>query len=148
MCCLISSDKKHIHNCAVGNIRKATRIITLFYDKILQPIGLRSTQCLLLMDIYSNEDICVSNLGKILLMDQSTVTRNIQLLRKNGYIDIKKEEQDSRKKCISITDKGLTKIEEATPILNKAQSKIENGIGKRRIEELLKTLKDIEKLVE
>ena len=32
-------------------------------------------------------------------------------------------------------------------MLKTAQSKIENGIGKERIEELLKTLKDIEKLI-
>ena len=37
---------------------------------------------------------------------------------------------------------------EAIPMLKTAQSKIENGIGKERIMELLETLKDIEKLVE
>ncbi|MBU3181723.1 MarR family winged helix-turn-helix transcriptional regulator [Clostridium psychrophilum] len=148
MCYLISSNKKHVQNCACGNLRKATRTITQFYDKMLQQTGLRSTQCLLLLDISLNKNISVSNLANILLMDQSTVTRNIELLRKSGFIDIKKEGLDSRKKCIFITDKGLKKLEESKPILNKAQNKIENGIGKARIEELLKILTDIEKLVE
>lgn len=145
---LNSSAKEHMKNCACGNIRKTTRTITQFYDKILQPTGLRSTQCSLLLDIYLNENISVCVLGSILLMDQSTVTRNIELLRKNGYIDIKKEEKDCRKKSISITDKGLKIIEVATPLWNEAQKKIENGLGKARFEELLKTLKDIEVLVE
>lgn len=148
MCRLISPDNKNPQSCACGNLRKTTRTITQFYDKMLQPIGLRSTQCLLLLDISFNENISVTNLANILLMDQSTVTRNVELLRKNGYIDIKKEELDSRKKCIAITNKGLKKLDEALPIFKKAQSKIEDGIGKERIEELLKTLKDIEKLVE
>jgi len=148
MCRLISPDNKNLRSCACGNLRKTTRTITQFYDKMLQPIGLRSTQCLLLLDISLNENISVTSLANILLMDQSTVTRNVELLRKSGYIDIKKEEQDSRKKCIAITNKGLKKLDEAIPILKKAQSKIEDGIGKERIEELLKTLKDIEKLVE
>jgi len=142
------SDKIHIQSCSCGELRKTTRTITQFYDKILQPTGLRSTQCFLLLNIFLNENISVCNLGNVLLMDQSTVTRNIELLRKCGYIDIKKEEVDSRKKCISITINGLKKLEEATPILKKAQSKIEDGIGKERIEELIKILKDIEKLVE
>lgn len=147
MCSLNSLDKEHIKNCACGNLRKTTRTITQFYDKILQPTGLRSTQCLLLLDIYWNENISVCDLGDILLMDQSTVTRNIQLLKKNGYINIKKEEKDCRKKSISITDKGIKIIEVATPLWNEAQNKIENGIGKVRFEELLKSLKDIEVLV-
>ena len=148
MCNLNSSDKEHMKNCACGNLRKTTRTITQFYDKILQPTGLRSTQCSLLLDIYLNENISVCDLGCILLMDQSTVTRNIEVLRKNGYINIKKEEKDCRKKSISITAKGLRIIELATPLWHEAQEKIENGIGKVRFEELLKTLKDIEVLVE
>ncbi|MCB2313349.1 MarR family winged helix-turn-helix transcriptional regulator [Clostridium tagluense] len=148
MCCLISSINKNTQSCACGNLRKTTRTITQFYDKMLKPTGLKGTQCLLLLDISLNENISVSSLGNILLMDQSTVTRNVKLLITGGYIDIKKEEQDSRKKCITITNKGLKTLEVAIPILKKAQSKIEDGIGKERIEELLKTLKDIEKLVE
>mgnify|MGYP001603998339 CR=1 FL=1 len=148
MCSLILPDNKNTHSCACGNLRKTTRTITQFYDKMLLPTGLRSTQCLLLMDISFNENISVTSLGNILLMDQSTVTRNVELLRKSGYIDIKKEEQDCRKKCITITDKGLKTLDLAIPIFARAQSTIENGIGKERIEELLKTLKDIEKLVE
>ncbi|MBZ9686753.1 MarR family winged helix-turn-helix transcriptional regulator [Clostridium estertheticum] len=148
MCYLISSTNKNTQSCACGNLRKTTRAITQFYDKMLKPTGLKSTQCLLLLDISRNENISVSSLGNILLMDQSTVTRNVKLLIKSGYIDIKKEEQDSRKKCITITNKGLKTLEVAIPLLKKAQSKIEDGIGKERIEELLKTLKDIEKLVE
>jgi len=148
MCCLISSTNKNTQSCACGNLRKTTRTITQFYDKMLKSTGLKSTQCLLLLDISMNENISVTSLGNILLMDQSTVTRNIKLLIESGYIDIKKEEQDSRIKCITITDKGLKTLEVAIPILKKAQSKIEDGIGKERIEELLKTLKDIEKLVE
>jgi MarR family transcriptional regulator, organic hydroperoxide resistance regulator len=148
VCYLDSFNKEHIQNCACGNLRKTTRTITQFYDKMLQSTGLRSTQCLLLWDIFSNENISVSDLGNILIMDQSTVTRNIELLRKSGYIDIKKEERDSRKKSISITDKGLKKLEEAIPLWKEAQIKIEKGIGKERFQELLKTLKDIEELVE
>ncbi|MBX4264360.1 MarR family winged helix-turn-helix transcriptional regulator [Clostridium estertheticum] len=147
MCSLISYDNKYSKSCTCGNLRKTTRTITQFYDKMLQPTGLRSTQCLLLLDIYYNQNVSVTNLSNILLMDQSTVTRNVELLRKSGYIDIKKEEQDSRKKCITITDKGLKTLDLSVPIFASAQSTIEDGIGKERIKELLKTLKDIEKLV-
>ncbi len=51
MHCLISLDNKNPQSCACGNLRKTTRTITQFYDKMLLPTGLRSTQCLLLLDI-------------------------------------------------------------------------------------------------
>ena len=40
MCCLISSDNKNSQSCACGNLRKTTRTITQFYDKMLKPTGL------------------------------------------------------------------------------------------------------------
>ena len=147
MCSLVLPNNKNSQSCACGNLRKTTRTITQFYDKMLQSTGLRSTQCLLLLEISLNENISVTSLGNILRMDQSTVTRNVELLRKSGYIDIKKEEQDCRKKCITLTNKGLNILNAAIPIFAKAQSKIEDGIGKERIKELLKTLKDIDNLV-
>ena len=56
MCYLNSSNTKQMQNCACGNLRKTTRTITQFYDRILQPTGLRSTQCSLLLDIFLNKN--------------------------------------------------------------------------------------------
>ncbi|WP_378952654.1 MarR family winged helix-turn-helix transcriptional regulator [Pelosinus sp. sgz500959] len=141
-------DIKHMAYCACGNVRKTTRTITQFYDRYLQSTGLRSTQCSLLINIYLHENISVSELGSRLLMDQTTVTRNINLLKKQGYITIIKEESDARKKSISITDEGAQKIAEAIPLWEQAQLQIEQGMGKERFHDFLKMLKELEQIVE
>lgn len=144
---LKESDILHVKSCACGNLRKTTRVITQFYDKILQPTGLRSTQLSLLTNILVHENISVSELGVKLLMDQTTVTRNIEILRKKGYITVTKENDDSRRKSISITNSGEKKLEEAIPLWEAAQSKIEQGIGVENFQEFLKTLNYIQNLV-
>ena len=80
-------------------------------------------------------------------MDQTTVTRNIEILRKNQYISVIKAEDDSRKKCITITELGFNKLKEAIPYWKTAQVKIEQGIGNEAFKQLLDTLANIQNLV-
>lgn len=141
------SDKQNMGRCACGSLRKTMRTITQFYDKFFQPAGLRSTQYSLLVNISSYENISVCELGSILLMDQTTVTRNIEILRKHGYITIAKEENDARKKSISITDEGVRKLAEAVPLWEQAQLQIVQGMGAERYKDFLNMLRDIEELV-
>ncbi len=133
--------------CACGNLRKTTRVITQFYDRHLQPTGLRTTQCVLLRNISLHRNIAVGELAAMLLMDQSTVTRNIEILNKHGYIKIVPENQDARKKSISITMNGEKKLEEAIPLWEEAQRKIEQVLGKQ-FDGFLETLATINKISE
>lgn len=142
------SDLLNMQRCTCANLRKTTRSITQFYDRSLQPTGLRSTQYSLLINISLHGNISVGELGTRLLMDQTTVTRNIEILRRHGYIRIVKEENDARKKAISITEEGEKKLEEAVPLWEKAQAHIEAGLGGGKLDEFLKILRALEQLVE
>lgn len=142
------SDLSHAQCCACGSLRKTTRAITQFFDRHLQPIGLRSTQCSLLLAVSLQGSLSVSELGDHLLMDQTTVTRNIEILRKHGYVSVSKDEQDARRKSIAITDSGAQKLMQAMPLLQQAQAKIEQGLGEKDMQNFLRLLKQIEKIVE
>ncbi len=137
-----------MRRCACGNLRRTTRAITQFYDQLLQPCGLRSTQISLLLNISLHGNISVGELGSILLMDQTTVTRNIEILRKLGYVNVTKEDNDARKKSISITESGARKLVEAEPLWEQAQSRIEQGLGSERYRDFLKMLKDVAQLLQ
>lgn len=141
------SDLARARRCACGNLRRTTRTITQFYDQFLQKGGLRSPQFSLLLNISLNESVSVGELGAILLMDQTTVTRNIEMLRKSGYVTIRKDAADSRRKTILITENGANKLAEVMPFWAQAQSQIEKGLGAQRYRDFLKTLKDITQLV-
>ncbi|HBS60097.1 MAG TPA: MarR family transcriptional regulator [Firmicutes bacterium] len=137
-----------MQRCACGNIRKTARIITQFYDQYIQPTGLRSSQCSLLFNISLHGNASISELGTLLLMDQTTVTRNIEILRKQKYITVEKEENDARVKLISITKSGRDKLAEAVPLWAQAQLEIEKGLGVEQYQEFLKMLRKIEQLAE
>lgn len=141
------STKKHLKDCACKNLRMTSRVITQYFDKALQPTGLRITQLALLSDISSCESSTIGQLADILLMDQTTVTRNVEILKKSGFIYVKTGDDDLRKRCITITENGISKLIEALPLWENAQLRIEQGIGKEKYREFLETLSDIQNII-
>lgn len=134
--------------CVCANLRKKTRVVTQLYDKLLQPTGLKITQYSMLANIDYQQSVSISRLGEILLLDQTTITRNINLLKQNGYVDITKDPQDARTKVITLTEKGDEKLNEAAPIWEEIQEKIINDIGLEKYEDFYETLKSIQKIIQ
>jgi DNA-binding MarR family transcriptional regulator len=132
--------------CACGNVRMTGRALTQFYDQQLKLSGLRVTQFSLLLNISLHEGISVSELAKLLLMDQTTVTRNLEALNQSGYIAITKQDRDARKKSLAISPKGTAALTAAMPLWENAQNRIETGLGPERYRELLKILSKVSSL--
>lgn len=143
----LENNKKNLGACACKNLRKTTRVITQFYDKAFVPAKLKAAQHALLSDISARDNITINELSDILLMDQTTVTRNINILKKSGFIEVKTGEDDLRKRYVTLTEKGRNKLTETKPLWVEAQSFIEAAIGKEEYENFLRTLIKIQKLV-
>ncbi len=109
--------------CVCANLRKKTRVVTQMYDKLLQPTNLKITQYSMLANIDHQQAVSISKLGEILLLDQTTITRNVNLLKQSGYVAITRDKQDARTKILSLTDVGIAKLKEATPIWHEIQEK-------------------------
>ncbi len=127
--------------CLCAVTRKAGRILTRHYDNYLKPSGLKTTQFSMLVNIVRNPATTVSELAKLLAMDQTTVTRNLRVLVKSGYIHVEPEVADQRIKRIQIADMGMSKMNEAGPLWEKAQLNMERVLGRASIEGLLSTFK-------
>ena len=125
--------------CACGNIRRATRSLTQYYDGILKPSGIRSTQFSVLLNIALIEGITNGELAELLVMDQTTVTRNLSSLKRTGFIEFASGNNDARKKCLRLTSTGQAKLAEALPLWEIAQKRIEDDLGPDRFHEMLKT---------
>ncbi|MEY9975362.1 MarR family winged helix-turn-helix transcriptional regulator [Lysinibacillus sp. RC79] len=134
--------------CVCANLRKKTRVVTQLYDKLLQPTGLKVTQYSMLANIDYQQSVSISRLGEILLLDQTTITRNINLLKQNGYVDLTRDPQDARAKVITLTNKGVEKLNEAAPIWQDIQERIINDIGLEKYEDFYETLKTIQKIIQ
>lgn len=134
--------------CVCANLRKKTRLVTQFYDNLLQPTGLKVTQYSMLANIDLQQSVSISRLGEILLLDQTTITRNINLLKRNGYVNLTRDSQDARAKVITLTDKGVEKLNEAAPIWQDIQERIINDIGLEKYNDFYETLKTIQKIIQ
>lgn len=137
----------YLQICVCANLRRKTRVVTQLYDKLLQPTGLKVTQYSMLVNILQQKVVSISRLGEILLLDQTTVTRNVNVLKQSGYVLVTKDKQDSRTKNISLTDQGIEKLDEARPIWQNIQEKIINDIGLEKYKDFYDTLKNIQKVI-
>jgi DNA-binding MarR family transcriptional regulator len=133
--------------CVGFNTRRATRLITQFYDKALAPTGLRSTQYSLLSVLSLMDEVSMQDLAFVLAMDRTTLTRNLSPLIKRGLIKISVG-SDRRARLIKITAKGKESLESAFPYWKEAQSHILNNLGDSNWDQIMRGLHKISMIVE
>lgn len=132
----------NVRRCVCGNLRLATRALSQLYDEALQPAGIRTTQFTVLFTIATNSAATVSELADKLIMDRTTMTRNLQALQKQGLIE-STPGKDQRTKVIKLTEEGVTTLEKALPLWNEAQEQVVNGLGQDHFRSLLKELSTV-----
>jgi len=129
--------------CLCATLRKASRRITSLYDAHLKPSGLKVTQYSMLVNIARNPQVAITSLADILIMDQTTVTRNIQLLKKKDYVHIDPSPDDQRVKIVTLTATGQAKVHTAKPLWEEAQAEVSQKLGELGFDVLLQSLKSV-----
>lgn len=76
------------NECLAGRVRRLSRVITNIYDRALQPFGLKINQASILVVLSLNGEASPGAIGKRLHMEKSTVSRTIERMRKNGWLEI------------------------------------------------------------
>ncbi len=129
--------------CVCFNLRKASRVISLFYDQYLRQVGLRGTQYALMAHVARFDGLSLTELAELLGLEQSTVTRNVDLLAKKGFILVTASPLNGRKKAVSLTKAGQKKITEALPLWEEAQVALQNKLGRKQVEDLFKITENV-----
>lgn len=118
--------------CAHANLRKAMRVASQAYDAALKPCGLKATQFTLLAVLSGREEVPLTRLADTLVMDRTTLTRNLQPLIRKGWISIGREE-DERVRLVSLTVAGRAVVTEAIPLWREAQRRVTAAMGEARV---------------
>jgi DNA-binding MarR family transcriptional regulator len=132
-------------NCMGLHIRRASRILTQAYDAALRPTGLEANQFTLLVAIHLFESVPITRLAQELFTDQTTMTRNVKLLEKQGLVAITPG-KDRRIKLISLTTEGQAALEQALPIWERAQTELMQQFDKQKWQTLLSLLSEVKNL--
>jgi DNA-binding MarR family transcriptional regulator len=114
--------------CGCANLRRATRIVTRMYNQELRETGLELTQFTLLMALDLTGEITQGNLGELLALDTTTLTRMLRLMTKRRWIGVKAGE-DRRQRLLCLTRSGRQKLQEAWPHWERAQNRLRKSSG-------------------
>ena len=117
--------------CTCANLRKAARVTTQAFDAALQPTGLKSTQFTLLATLAGLGDAPLTRVADTLVMDRTTLTRNLKPLVRAGLVRIESE-ADQRVRRVALTEAGRQAFEAAQPHWAKAQRRILESLGTAR----------------
>ena len=91
--------------CACFSLRKAARAVTQLYDDALKPARVLATQLPLLATSARLERATVTKLAEAMVMDRTTLTRNLRPLERDGLLRTEPG-ADRRVREVSLTKKG------------------------------------------
>ena len=140
------SKPKFSSPCHCLNIRRASRAVTQFYEKVLEPSGLKVTQYSLLRNLELVESVAMSVLAKTMRIDRTTLNRNLKPLLKAGLVTVKAGE-DSRSRQVMLTETGHDALVNALVLWDRAQASLEDYLGKAELASLEKSLSKLEVLL-
>src|SRR5258708_19632889 len=75
-------------------LRQATRRVTQFYDQFISPLGLRATQYSILARLHRKGAMTINALAAELVMDRTTLGRNILPLQRDGFVPVAPGQSD------------------------------------------------------
>lgn len=126
-------------SCTGGNLRRATRAVNQVYDAALAPVELKSTQFTLLAALGHLGEVPLTRLAEALVLDRTTLTRNLKPLIEQGLIRSGGDE-DRRVRRLGLTAKGKRRLEKALPHWREAQRRMVDKLGAERWARLLDDL--------
>lgn len=121
--------------CTCFNARRAARAATEMYDRILAPSGVGAAQFTLLGAVAMLGPGPISRLAENLSLDRTTLTRNLKLLQKQGWIAADPG-RDRRERVVSLTEDGRAALARAMPLWRAAQDRMEKQLGAERLRRL------------
>src|SRR2546427_567394 len=115
-------DPGRLSACVCNTLRMVSRAVTQLYDDVLRPSGLRITQFSILATIARMGASNLRQLEDTLAIDQTTLTRSLNLLERDRVIE-RVAHPDGRIKAMRLTSKGRRALEVARPLWTQAQQR-------------------------
>jgi DNA-binding MarR family transcriptional regulator len=122
--------------CMGASFRRASRVLTQYYDTALRPLGLRATQFTLLQALTQAGEVSQKTLGEILVIDSTTLTRTLAIMGRRGWIASRSGE-DRRERWLSLSEAGRAEFQRARPHWEKVQQGLRARLGNKRWNQFL-----------
>ena len=121
--------------CTNLKLRQLSREVTRHYDAYVVRTGLKNTQYSLLSHVVLLGPIQPVELARRMKLDASTLTRNLQPLVAQGWVEVGPG-TDARSRLINATADGRAKRAEAQRAWKQAQLALNQRLGEARVVQL------------
>jgi DNA-binding MarR family transcriptional regulator len=123
--------------CACAALRMAARAASQFYDLVLQPTGLKSTQFFALKSIEEAGEIAQWKFSRENAVAVETLSRRFAALRKKGLVTARIGGNHGER-IYSLTESGKEALQRAMPYWKRAQKRLRQTLGDSDLRELLR----------
>ena len=113
--------------CLAVRVRALNRAVTALYDDALRPHGLRVGQLNLLVAVARMGTTRPGDLCRALRMDKSTLSRDVEVMRRNGWLEV--EDSGGRSRPLRLSPGGQALLERVAPAWRQAQAQARTLIG-------------------
>jgi len=115
-------------SCASFNFRRTARAVTRLYDQAFEPFGIRSTQFTILVGIAKTQPTSISALADVLVIDRTTLTRSLRLLKQQGLLSVS-ERSTKRQRFLTLTPRGERVLGKSLPVWRDAHERFVRTLG-------------------
>jgi len=122
--------QKLADECIAFRVRVLNRVITNLYDAALKPFGITVNQTTILAMLTLAGEVTAGEIGRELVMEKSTVSRNLERMRNHGWIE-------TTNQGIRVTAAGRELFTSLHPAWEQAQRDAEGLLGKAGIGAIL-----------
>ena len=130
-------------DCNCLAVRQAARHVTQLYDRHMAPFGLRTTQFSILVRLRQLGPVTINALADDMVMDRTTLGRNILPLQREGLIAVARGREDRRARELHLTEAGLQRMRAGLKAWHAAQAEFETAFGKSRAADLRGLLREV-----
>jgi len=116
-----------VRECLLTRTRRISRVITNIYDHEMRSLGVGSAQVSLLATIARLDGASRAEIGRANYQERSTLTRNLALLLKEGWVE--ELPAEGRSRPIILSEAGRKLLAAAAPRWRAAQAEARKLLG-------------------
>lgn len=128
--------------CVGSRVRMLSRVVSSIYGEAFAPLDLKISQFGVLGMLSRQGAVAAADLCRILMMDKSTASRNLQRMRRRGWISVV-ERNGGRGQEISLTRGGVQVLRTAYPLWRRAQQEASRRLGAKGLAALTTVLERV-----
>jgi len=128
--------KPQLEPCNCAALRAAARHVSQMYDGHISDAELRTSQFTILSMLKRLGPTTINTLARNMVMDRTTLGRNIVPLQRRRLITARRSPTDGRSKELQLTQAGLARLEASVEGWRKAQTQFEAALGPERLAQL------------